>query len=210
MSDHKFISDRYSSVISDKFACDLILKDDDAMLCEQWLQSEAGMAYPRVIGGYKAMRRFLLDNLAMQARERRFLVLSGQTGCAKTDLLAEVPGAIDLEGLANHRGSAFGKRVGGQPSQIGFENALSIALLRNRQAHGDAPVLLEDESRLIGRVAVPEGLRERTLGAPVTGSDSSTHSSSQPNCALVLRFEPRIEVCIVVASRRCSAACSSL
>lgn len=135
-------------------------------IAQQWL-AEAGVAYPRVIGGYKAMRRFLLDNLEAQARERRFLVLSGQTGCAKTDLLAEVPGAIDLEGLANHRGSAFGKRVGGQPRQIGFENALSIALLRNRHAHGTAPVLLEDESRLIGRIAVPEDLRQRTLAAPV-------------------------------------------
>ncbi len=135
-------------------------------IAQQWL-AEAGVPYPRIIGGYKAMRRFLLDNLAAQAGERRFLVLSGQTGCAKTDLLAEIPGAIDLEGLANHRGSAFGKRVGGQPSQIGFENALSIALLRNRQTHGDAPLLLEDESRLIGRVAVPEDLRERTLAAPV-------------------------------------------
>lgn len=135
-------------------------------IAQQWL-AEAGVPYPRVIGGYKAMRRFLLDNLATQGRECRFLVLSGQTGCAKTDLLTEFPGAIDLECLANHRGSAFGKRVGGQPSQIGFENALSIALLRNRQAHGDAPVLLEDESRLIGRIAVPEDLRERTLAAPV-------------------------------------------
>ena len=135
-------------------------------IAQQWL-AEAGVPYPRVIGGYKAMRRFLLENLAAQSRERWFLVLSGQTGCAKTDLLAEMPGAIDLEGLANHRGSAFGKRVGGQPSQIGFENALSVALLRNRQAHGAAPLLLEDESRLIGRIAVPEELRQRTLTAPV-------------------------------------------
>lgn len=135
-------------------------------IAQQWL-AEAGIAYPRLIGGYKAMRRFLLDNLETQAGERRFLVLSGQTGCAKTDLLAEFPGAIDLEGLANHRGSAFGKRVGGQPSQIGFENALSIALLRNRRTHGTLPVLLEDESRLIGRLAVPEDLRQRTLAAPV-------------------------------------------
>ena len=135
-------------------------------IAQQWL-AEAGVPYPRVIGGYKAMRRFLLDDLAAQCRERRFLVLSGQTGCAKTDLLNGIPGAIDLEGLANHRGSAFGKRLGGQPSQIGFENALAIALLRNRQAHAGAPVLLEDESRLIGRVAVPDNLHLAMSAAPV-------------------------------------------
>ena len=135
-------------------------------IAQQWL-AEVGMPYPRIIGGYKAMRRFLLDKLASQSRERRFLVLSGQTGCAKTDLLADIPGAVDLEGLANHRGSAFGKRVGGQPGQIGFENALSIALLRNLQTHGDAPVLLEDESRLIGRLALPEDLRLAMLAGPV-------------------------------------------
>lgn len=95
------------------------------------------------------------------------LIVSGQTGCAKTRLLHELRNSIDLEGLANHRGSAFGKRLGGQPNQIDFENMLSIALLKHGNAMPDATLLLEDESRLIGRLAVPDILRESTLQAPI-------------------------------------------
>lgn len=134
-------------------------------ISQQWMQ-EAGIAYPRIIGGYKAMRRFLLNQLELSAKQS-YVILSGQTGCAKTRLLHGLDNAIDLEGLANHRGSAFGKRLGGQPSQIGFENALSIALLKRRHARPEATVVLEDESRLIGRIAVPDVLRETTLRAPL-------------------------------------------
>lgn len=136
-----------------------------SQISQQWL-AEAGCDYPRIIGGYKAMRQFLLDAL-QQAAKRRMLIVSGQTGCAKTRLLHELPNRIDLEGLANHRGSAFGKRLGGQPNQIDFENALSIALLKHANAMPGATVLLEDESRLIGRLAVPDVLREATLQAPL-------------------------------------------
>ena len=134
-------------------------------ISQQWLQ-EAGIDYPRIIGGYKAMRRFLIHQLEASA-QHRFIIVSGQTGCAKTQLLQDVANAVDLEGLANHRGSAFGKRLGGQPTQIGFENALSIALLKRRHATPQAAVVLEDESRLIGRIAVPDVLRESTMRAPL-------------------------------------------
>ena len=126
-------------------------------ISQQWLQ-EAGVAYPRIIGGYKAMRRFLIHQLEVSAKHS-FMIISGQTGCAKTRLLQCLEHSVDLEGLANHRGSAFGKRLGGQPTQIGFENALSIALLKHRHAAPQAAVVLEDESRLIGRIALPEVLR---------------------------------------------------
>ena len=134
-------------------------------ISQQWLQ-EVGIDSPRIIGGYKAMRRFLIQQLEASA-QHRFIIVSGQTGCAKTRLLQEVANAVDLEGLANHRGSAFGKRLGGQPTQIGFENALSIALLKRRHASPQAAIVLEDESRLIGRIAVPEVLRESTMRAPL-------------------------------------------
>jgi tRNA 2-selenouridine synthase len=134
-------------------------------ISQQWLQ-EAGIAYPRIIGGYKAMRRFLIHQLEASA-QHRFIIISGQTGCAKTRLLQNVANAVDLEGLANHRGSAFGKRLGGQPTQIGFENALSIALLKRRHAAPQTAIVLEDESRLIGRIAVPEVLRDSMTKAPL-------------------------------------------
>ena len=94
-------------------------------------------------------------------------------GCAKTDILNSLPDSIDLEGLAHHRGSTFGKRPGGQPSQIDFENTLAIALFRQHHAHPQAPVLLEDESLLIGRCAIPPDLREKMQQSPLIVVDAS-------------------------------------
>jgi tRNA 2-selenouridine synthase len=136
-----------------------------SQISQQWL-AEAGCDYPRIVGGYKAMRQFLLDTL-QQAAHRPVMIVSGQTGCAKTRLLNEQPNGIDLEGFANHRGSAFGKRLGGQPTQIDFENRLAVALLRHAETLSAQTILLEDESRLIGRLAVPEVLREAMLKAPL-------------------------------------------
>jgi tRNA 2-selenouridine synthase len=143
-----------------------------SQIAQQWLHEE-GIEFPRIAGGYKALRQFALQALQTQCESRRFVVLSGQTGCAKTQLLNELGNAVDLEGLANHRGSAFGKRVGGQPSQIGFENALAIALLKQAQQNGQQMLVLEDESRLIGRIAVPEVLRARSLQAPLVVIEAS-------------------------------------
>ena len=126
-----------------------------SQISQQWL-AEAGCDYPRIIGGYKAMRQFLLQALETSLEQGPVIVLSGQTGCAKTQLLQQLGNAVDLEGLANHRGSAFGKRVPGQPSQIDFENALSIALLKQRDAAMTRPVVVEDESHLIGRIVLPD------------------------------------------------------
>lgn len=75
--------------------------------------------------------------------------------------------SVDLEGLAHHRGSSFGNRPAGQPSQIDFENKLAIALLRQHHARPQQRILLEDESKLIGRCALPLQLRERMAKAPV-------------------------------------------
>lgn len=129
-----------------------------SQICQQWL-TEAGLAYPRVIGGYKAMRRFLIETLEQVARERKFLLIAGRTGAAKTELLTQLPNSVDLEGHARHRGSAFGRRVGGQPTQINFENALAIDLLRrhHRLPQGE-PLVLEDEGNFIGGRTVPECL----------------------------------------------------
>lgn len=137
-----------------------------SQICQQWLH-EAGLEYPRVVGGYKAMRQFLLSSLEQICRDQKIVVLAGHTGSAKTDLLLEIPDAVDLEGIANHRGSAFGKRADGQPSQIDFENRLIIAMLKHQHRYPDRPIVLEDESRLIGRCALPHGLREVMAKAPL-------------------------------------------
>ncbi len=90
------------------------------------------------------------------------ILLSGKTGVGKTELLPLVNNAIDLEGLANHRGSAFGGQLSPQPSQIDFENALAIDLLRHKEY-----VVLEDESRLIGRIHIPPLIQEKMKQAPI-------------------------------------------
>lgn len=140
---------------------------------QAWLE-EAGYHYPLVKGGYKAMRRFLIDRLdsiceyaTNPERQEKFYIVAGQTGAAKTDLLLKFDNTIDLEGLANHRGSAFGKRAAGQPSQIDFENSLSINFLRQHHKAPNCPILLEDESHLIGRCALPERLRTAMHASPI-------------------------------------------
>ena len=56
-----------------------------------------GIAYPRVIGGYKAMRTFLLETTQVAAQECDFIVLSGSTGTGKTEVIAQLPHGIDLK-----------------------------------------------------------------------------------------------------------------
>jgi tRNA 2-selenouridine synthase len=94
------------------------------------------------------------------------LLISGKTGTGKTRVIWEMPGSIDLEGLANHRGSTFGQLPVPQPTQIDFENALSIAMLK-RLASDDQRLFLEDEGRLIGRLYLPETLCKAMALAPM-------------------------------------------
>lgn len=150
-----------------------------SQITQQWLLTEAGIAYPRVIGGYKAMRGFLIDTLDDIAQHSHFTVLGGLTGSGKTELLQLLGHAVDLEGHANHRGSGFGGRPSGQPAQIDFENALAIDLLRQQdrqQAHGDSVhLVVEDESEHIGRCALPLPLRQAMARAPLVWVDAPLH-----------------------------------
>jgi tRNA 2-selenouridine synthase len=147
---------------------------------QRWL-CEAGIDYPLITGGYKAMRRFLLEELERSLASASFVLISGKTGTGKTRVIAHLARAVDLEGLANHRGSSFGQLPTPQPSQIDFENGLSIALLR-LLAKNTGPIFLEDEGRLIGCLALPESLREKMAVAPMLIVEES--------------FEDRIEVVI--------------
>ena len=129
-------------------------------ITQQWLKEKTGKSIPRVEGGYKALRRFLIDELDAAASEVNTLVIGGRTGVGKTLLLRRLPNSVDLEGLARHRGSAFGHYAIPQPSQIDFENALSIALLKHR-ARGNRPLIIEDEGQNIGSVHLPLHLFNR-------------------------------------------------
>lgn len=125
-----------------------------SQLTQQWLK-EAGIEVPYIQGGYKAMRQYLIGVIEAAPTQQPLLSLSGMTGCGKTDFLSRRKESIDLEGIANHRGSSFGKNIDPQPTQINFENQLAIALLQH-QASGVTSLLLEDESFLIGRSALPQ------------------------------------------------------
>lgn len=128
--------------------------------------AHARMPYPRIRGGYKAMRGFLLQTLDAAVADLGFLRIGGLTGSGKTEVLQQLANGVDLEGHANHRGSSFGRRATPQPSQIGFENALAIDLLRKREA-GWRTLVLEDEARLIGRCALPLPLHQRMPAIPL-------------------------------------------
>ncbi|TWG83804.1 tRNA 2-selenouridine synthase [Cupriavidus gilardii J11] len=141
-----------------------------SQIVQRWLRDEAGIAYPRVVGGYKAMRTFLLDSLDAAASEADWLVLGGMTGSGKTELLIALDSGVDLEGHAMHRGSSFGRRARPQPSQIDFENALAIDLLRRRRA-GAHTLMIEDEGRFIGSRDVPPRLYARMQASPLVWLD---------------------------------------
>jgi tRNA 2-selenouridine synthase len=132
---------------------------------QQWLRDE-GIDYPLIVGGYKAMRRFLLEELERSVARGSFVLVSGKTGTGKTRVISRLARSVDLEGLANHRGSSFGQLPTPQPSQIDFENALSIALMK-LLAQDDSRIFLEDEGRLIGRLYLPEVLVKEMAKAPM-------------------------------------------
>ena len=118
-------------------------------------------------GGYQSYRRQVVSQLYTDVFPAPVVLLDGNTGTAKTDILHEVAQlrcqVIDLEGLANHRGSVLGPRPGGQPSQKMFESRLSalVAGLVPGQ-----PVLIEAESSKVGDLLVPPSLWKAMQQAP--------------------------------------------
>lgn len=139
-------------------------------ISQQWIYEETGIKYPRVQGGYKAMRRFLIDSNERLIKETSFVLLGGTTGSGKTRLLEYIPHSIDLEGLANHRGSAFGGNATPQPTQIDFENSLAVQQLKHEQEsykNNYKNVILEDEGRTIGGVHLPIILYEKMSISPI-------------------------------------------
>lgn len=142
-----------------------------SQIVQQWL-ADAGIEYPRVIGGYKAMRTFLIETLDSAVAECDFVIVGGMTGTGKTEVVAALDHSIDLEGHANHRGSSFGKRATGQPAQIDFENRLAVDLLK-RRARGQQQFVLEDESRLIGTCSLPLPLHQGMQQYPLVWLEDS-------------------------------------
>ena len=121
------------------------------------LLETCGYPVVQLRGGYKAFRNHVTTYFDSFVPPAPLIVLHGMTGCGKTTFINGLDHAlwttIDLEGLARHRGSAFGSLgLGEQPSQKRFDTLLWDAL---RNASPEKPIILEGESRRIGEITLP-------------------------------------------------------
>jgi len=131
-----------------------------------WLFRTVGLESMVLEGGYKSFRRFVLEFFK---NNFPFIVIGGYTGSGKTEILQELKNmgeqVIDLEGLAHHKGSAFGG-LGeiAQSTNEQFENDLFLQLFRFNK---DRIVWIEDESRMIGKNTLPAGIHRNIRSAPM-------------------------------------------
>ena len=130
-------------------------------ISQEWLH-EAGINITRLKGGYKAFRNFLIEQSLAISAQTPTLILGGRTGSGKTILLNQLKNSIDLEALANHRGSSFGNYANKQPSQIDFENNLAYKLIQFEEKNYKN-LLIEHESQNIGKMFIPKPLYENLM-----------------------------------------------
>jgi len=135
-------------------------------LSQEWAEAAVGREIPRLEGGYKAFRHYLINHLQPGWISSTPIVLGGRTGSGKTLLLRRLDNVIDLEGLANHRGSSFGRFINPQPTQIDFENALAWALIQHEESR-HRNMVVEDEGRHVGSRYIPRPLMEHFAAADV-------------------------------------------
>jgi len=153
-------------------------------IVQEWIHEATGIHYPLIIGGYKALRSSLLDDLEVSLDQLPFVLIGGRTCSGKTIALKRMSRYVDLEGLANHRGSAFGAIAqDDQPSQIDFENSIIIECLKHRQSSKTLPVFMEDEGNRIGRLTLPISMNSRM-------------ANDFPLVVLETPLDERIDVCI--------------
>jgi len=125
-----------------------------------WLLDLYGFNVYLLSGGYKAFRHWVLKKLE---EPRTFNIIGGYTGSGKTGIIKELMNTgqpvIDLEGIARHKGSAFGGLgEDAQPTQEMFENELAFALEAVWANHLSEAIWLEDESRRIGLINIPDAI----------------------------------------------------
>ena len=158
-----------------------------------WLLDLYGFKVYTLVGGYKAYRKWVL---AQFEKDYPFHIIGGYTGSGKTLVLHELKAnqqtIVDLEGLANHKGSAFGN-LGEQPKQEMFENLLAeqLAVTSGQSTVGSEhleikrtqpptsnlqpstpnlqppTIFMEDESQRIGNLQIPMPLWHTIRKSPV-------------------------------------------
>lgn len=129
--------------------------------------AQVGWRTTVLTGGYRTYRRHVTARLYDGELPHRFILLDGHTGTGKTELLGKLAArgfqTLDLEGIAQHRGSLFGALAGqAQPSQKLFESRLLAALDGLDPAR---PVIAEAESSKIGDRMIPPALWTRLAEA---------------------------------------------
>lgn len=131
-----------------------------------WLFSQGGIETEVLDGGYKSYRHYILESIS---EKRKLIVLGGMTGSSKTHILKYLKDhgqkVIDLEGIANHKGSAFGSL--GQPPQPSTEQFANLLFNELKLIGSDLPCWVEDESRNIGSVFMPDGFYSNMQNSPV-------------------------------------------
>ncbi|MBA4322996.1 MAG: tRNA 2-selenouridine(34) synthase MnmH, partial [Odoribacter sp.] len=131
-----------------------------------WLFSLGDVETQVLDGGYKAYRHHVLEKLS---EKHRYIVLGGLTGCGKTEILnfmkSQGHQVIDLEGIACHKGSAFGSL--GQPGQPTSEHFANLLFHELEKTDKNNVIWLEDESKNIGTVYMPDQFYFNLRGSPV-------------------------------------------
>ncbi|OXM83901.1 tRNA 2-selenouridine(34) synthase MnmH [Paenibacillus rigui] len=116
-----------------------------------------GIPAYRLTGGFRTYRRWVVETLGQLEFKPQVIVILGHTGTGKTSILRQLQNegypVLDLEGMAGHRGSIFGQVGLKANNQKTFESLLITDLLKLQQSHY---VLLEGESKRIGKVVLPE------------------------------------------------------
>jgi tRNA 2-selenouridine synthase len=120
-----------------------------------WLLDLYGFKVYTLVGGYKAYRKWVRDQFE---KPYQLKIVGGYTGTGKTLVLHDLKKSglpvIDLEGIGNHKGSAFGALgEAPQPSQEMFENLLAQSLHTTANIEND--IFIEDESQRIGQLQIP-------------------------------------------------------
>ncbi len=130
-----------------------------------WILELAGFTVNTLAGGYKTYRRWVRETLATP---KPIVILGGMTGSGKTQILHELAAlgepVLDLEGLANHRGSSFGALLlPPQPSTEHYENLLAEQWVK---FSAERPIWLEAESSRVGTCRIPSELFAQMETAP--------------------------------------------
>lgn len=179
-----------------------------------WLLETVGISCFTLEHGYKAFRNYVRESFN---RPRTITLLGGLTGSGKTEILQALHRAgeqtLDLEALANHKGSAFGG-IGQapQPSTEQFENLIFTQITPMNPAR---PLWVEDESRNVGKCAIPLPLWEQMCRSPLVCIHTPrpqrvlrlmreyAHFDIQALCAAILKIEKRL------GFDRCKQACTA-